>query len=109
MFVGRFVGLAFAILGALFTALAFSMLTDAGMTLKVFVFGPAVLAIGLAMMIFPGPKTTAAEWRAFSKSVGGDPVQMRRAFWGGSPLLHKVIWTFAGVVGLVVASKVLPL
>jgi hypothetical protein len=89
--IGRFFGFFLIMIGCYFTWLYTSMLDTAGFTLKLFSAGPALIGVGVAMLIFPGGDITAAESRSKEK----DP----RVFMTEAPMLHKIIWIAAAAAG----------
>ncbi len=61
--------------------------------------GPALIALGLAMVIFPGGPVTVAEVRA-------DRDQGQRG-WGEAPIYQRWIWGVALVAGFVLGRSYL--
>ena len=95
MLYGRFVGIILAILGVVLSVIGYMMLAGAGFTIRLFVAGPAMVFIGLAMVCLPGQKMTVAE----SQQSGFDP----KAFIKAAPMLHKIVWAVSGLVGIFIA------
>ena len=96
MQLGRFFGIFCIIIGGIFSYLGFSMLDEAGMTLKVFTAGPGLIGLGVAMLFFPGGDITAAE----SRNKVKDP----KTFISGAPVLHLVIWAVAFLGGMLISA-----
>ena len=98
---GRLLGMILVVLGGFFALLASSMLGGAGVTLKLFVIGPGLLAAGLAMCILPGAPITVAEYTQRKLEL--------KDFIGPTPTAHKVAWVVAGIVGQLVIGRLLHL
>jgi hypothetical protein len=96
---GRIFGLLLVFLGVIFTLTATGMFRDAGFTLRLFTAGPALVLLGVAMLVFPGGDITARESRSKQK----DPM----VFFKQAPALHKAVWFGAILAGAVVSTTLL--
>ena len=67
MQLGRFLGIFTITLGLVFSRFAFSMLRDAGFTLRLFTAGPALVIVAIAFRIFPGGTINLKENRGKTK------------------------------------------
>jgi cytochrome c biogenesis protein CcdA len=101
MQLGRVSGLVFMGLGGVFTYLAYSMLNDAGVTMKIFIAGPALILLGATMMAFPGGDISVSESR--------NKIKPPNTWYTEAPGPHKVAWLAALLVGTGVAFAVLPI
>lgn len=90
---GRGIGICLAVIGVLATVIAWWLLESRGSAPRIFVGGPAMAMVGIAMMILPGSRTVSAS----------DPKAWMRA----SPWLHKLAWIASGLIGLFVAFRYL--
>ena len=86
--VGRMIGGPVAVLGLVFSIFAWTMTRDAGFTFKLFVVGPGMMAMGLALLVFPGAR------------VG--PNASSDTWWREAPVLHKAVWMGALTIGTLV-------
>lgn len=88
-------GFLFLFLGLVFTLIGYSMLNDAGVTLKIFVAGPGIALMGLGMMIYPGFKGTMkqAKDKEFEFSNINKLV----------PTKAKIVWAILGLIGVFAA------
>ena len=93
MQLGRVFGILSIWIGGIFTWLAIFTLQDSGSTLKLFTVGPGFIAIGIAMIIFPGGKITAKESR---QKIKHPDVMFKEA-----PTSHLVSWVISGVAGFI--------
>ncbi|MEM7797649.1 MAG: hypothetical protein AAF633_00545 [Chloroflexota bacterium] len=95
MLYGRTVGLVLFGLGVLLSVIGYAMLAGAGYTIRLFVAGPAMVFVGLAMTALPGGSLTLEE----SKQPGFQ----HQSFLKEAPLSHKIAWGIAGLVGIFIA------
>lgn len=98
MKLGRFMGLFLMIMGAVFSWFAFSMIKDAGFTIKMFLSGPALFTVGIAFLFFPGGNITAKESREKTK----DP----QIVFSEASNSHKIAWGIATVMGVILSYLV---
>jgi hypothetical protein len=89
---GRFVGIILFVLGVPATIFGYLMLNDDGSILKIMLAGPALVLIGLAMLVFPGGDVTIQDINSKTKSL-----------WGEAPMGHKIAWLLAGSIGIAFA------
>ncbi len=97
MLYGRFVGIILTILGVILSGIGYAMLMSRGSTLQFFVAGPSLCLVGIAMLIMPGGPLTLVE----SKHKGFNA----KAWMRDAPMLHKIVWGIALIVGLVIAFQ----
>jgi hypothetical protein len=96
MQLGRIYGFLLVIFGTFITWLAYSMLDEAGLTLKVFMAGPTLFGLGIGFLIFPGGNITAKESKEKTKNP---QVVVKEA-----PMLHKIVWVVCAVVGFIASQ-----
>lgn len=101
MKLGHALGIFLVMFGGFFSFLASSMLNDAGVTLKIFTAGPALLGMGVSFLFFPGGNITPKESREGTK----DP----QAFFTEAPTLHKIMWAVFGAIGYFVGLEFMPI
>ena len=95
---GRLIAVLLILIGVGFAALGHSMLSGAGVTLRLFLAGPVLAGCGLAMLIFPGAPMSFADTR----SGQVPPAHL----WTAAPMAHKVAWVLGGLLGFAVGSLV---
>jgi hypothetical protein len=94
---GRVVGGLLIPLGLVFSWLAHSMLSSGAPTLRLFVVGPALALVGVALAAFPGGDQTLAQ--TIERRVAG-------AQWvSHAPVAHKAAWLVALVAGFLVSAR----
>jgi hypothetical protein len=89
---GRKLGLTAIGVGVVCTALALPYVLGDGLTFTFFLSGPAWFALGLSMLVFPGPDMP--DGRLTSESDA-------RRFYEEAPTLHKIVWFVTLTVVLV--------
>jgi hypothetical protein len=89
---GRLVGALFIPIGGVASWLAHSMLASGAPTLRVLTAGPALVLLGLALMVFPGAPRTVAQTRQGAEA--------QREWVTQAPGLHKAAWVVAVGLGL---------
>lgn len=95
---GRLLGMLFVLLGSVLGAVAFFMLESTGSTFKLFVAGPGIAALGVAMVVFPGHPVTVADMKATPQD---QKANVMRSVMTEAPLFHKVAWGIAVTIGVV--------
>jgi len=90
---GRGLGIAFVVLGVLATGIAYIVLQINGAVPRLFVAGPALLTLGVAMIILPGSREVSAT----------DQKRWLR----DSPWSHKLVWIASALAGLALAFRYL--
>jgi hypothetical protein len=98
MKLGRIFGIMFLVIGAFLTWLAYSMLNEAGVTLKIFMTGPGLISLGIGFIIFPGGNITAKE----SKEKTKEP----KVMFNEAPKSHLIAWGIFIVIGIIAASVI---
>lgn len=96
---GRVAGASFVVIGAILWAIAAAMLNSTGSTLRVLLVGPVLFFWGLSLLVFPGADVSFADFRA-------NRVE-KNAWFSGAPILHKIVWGVAGLIGIVFAVALL--
>ena len=90
---GRGLGILFAVIGTLATGIAWWLLSSNGSAPRILVAGPAMLTLGLAMIILPGStQVSAVDYGRWFKA---------------SPWLHKIAWIASAIGGLYLAIRYL--
>jgi hypothetical protein len=92
MKVGRLIGTVILVLGIIAIASMYIIFSSTNYLPKFVASGPALIIVGLAMYIFPGGDVTNKELNAKTKAAG--------FMWTDAPLLHKIIWIFALLIGV---------
>jgi hypothetical protein len=95
MKLGRVFGIAFIVLGVIFTWFAYTMLRDANFTMKFLTAGPALALLGLGFAIFPGGNITAKESKTKAKNPG--------VMFSEAPKAHIIAWVIFFAVGCVLS------
>jgi hypothetical protein len=95
MKLGRITGILLLVFGIVFTWVSAAMLKDAGMTFRLFTAGPVLIALAIALIIFPGGNITAKESKAKTK----DPMIMIKE----APKSHLAAWGIFTVVGIIIS------
>ena len=90
---GRGLGIALVLIGILVTIIAWVLVQVNGSLPRIFVGGPALAILGLAMMLLPG-----------SRDV---PASDHKAWLRASPWSHKLVWILAGAAGLYLGFRYL--
>lgn len=96
---GKTIGIVLTILGLILSIILIIVLPDANSLAKILIAGPALVTIGIAMIIFPGGNITTAELNAQTKPSS--------VIWSDAPLLHKIVWIVAGALGIAIAFYLL--
>jgi len=94
---GRVVGALLLPLGGVFWWLAQSMLSSGAPTLRVFTAGPALMLLGVALIVFPGAHRTIEQTRAHPEA--------QREWITQAPALHKAAWLVSLGLGLLVSRS----
>ncbi len=90
---GRLIGIIILILGVIANICLYTIFATSEYIPRVVVSGPALIIVGLAMIIFPGGNVTNQELKNKTKTMG--------IMWKNAPLLHKLMWIFALILGAV--------
>lgn len=98
---GRFIGSILFVIGVILTLLLIYWVTSAKSLPKLLVAGPVFVLLGLGMFLFPGGNVTVQEINASGSEEGV------KRLWKDAPILHRVIWIVFGVIGLIIAYKIL--
>jgi hypothetical protein len=75
--------------------LAYSALNEVGVTLRIFMTGPVLVALSVAFMIFPGGNITVKESR---EKIKNPNVMFKEA-----PKGHRIAWGIFAVIGFIVS------
>jgi hypothetical protein len=89
---GKMFGIIFMILGVIGTVIAWILVEVNGSLPRIFLAGPPLITLGLAMIILPGDPQLSAT----------DPRWIRQ-----SPLLHKAVWLVAAGIGIFISFRFL--
>lgn len=94
---GRVIGISVFCIGLISLAAYYFFFWEANTIPRLFIAAPALIMVGLVMIVFPGGDIKASELDHSSR------LQM----WGPAPLHHKVAWVLSLIAGGVLSFLML--
>ena len=94
MNLGRLQGIILFSVGLIFAVFAIVMLNNTGSVMQLFFAAPALLLLGIAMIIFPGSDIPVSEHKDKSKQI---------EVFTKAPVIHKIIWAVAFILGITIS------
>jgi hypothetical protein len=90
---GKFIGIIILVIGIVVTLLFYFVASNWDSVPQILIMGPALIIVGVAMIIFPGGD--------FSKeNLKNNPAGVKE-MWKKAPFLHKTMWIVATIVGTI--------
>lgn len=90
---GKVIGISVFVIGLIALGVFYFFFLESNRVPKIFIASPALIIVGLAMIIFPGGDIKVSDLDHSS----------RLQIWGPAPLSHKIAWIISLLIGAIVS------